>query len=98
MTVKERMLALLSEGTPMLSIEMAKILNITKASSSMTAKELNEAGFIHVCEWRHNPKNGGNKVYAIGTGVDVVKPSLRSPNRNEPFKPHPDVAAAWMMK
>lgn len=104
LSVKERVLKLLGKGTPMLSIDMATVLKITKASASTAAKELHDNGFIHVSEWRHNPKNGGNKVYAIGTGVDAVKPESRYSPRNKAlpaddpstFVPHADVAASWL--
>ena len=104
MTLKQRILKLLCKGTPMLSMDMAAVLGVSKAAASEAAKELNKAKFIHVTEWRHNAKNGGNKVYAIGAGVDAVKPDgnkddrIRSdPAPKGPFKPHADVAAAWMM-
>ena len=104
MTLKQRILNLLRKGTPMLSMEMAEILKVPKGAASEAAKELNNAKLIHVCEWRHNAKNGGNKVYKFGPGEDAVKPEARWEPRNryvapakEPFKPRPDVAAAWMM-
>ena len=104
MTLKQKILKLLGNGTPMLSMEMAEILNISKASASMATKELHETQFIHIAEWRHNAKNGGNKVYAIGPGEDAIKPEARWEPRNRyvaptkgPFTPHADVAAAWMM-
>ena len=97
MTLKQRILKLLEKGTPMLSMEMAAILNASKPAASEAAKELNQAGFIHVCEWRHSPKNGGNKLYAFGPGVDVVKYARAAPVARVPFVPHADVAAAWMM-
>ena len=104
MTLKQRILELLGEGTPLLSMDIAKILNVSKAAASEASKELNKAKYIHVCEWRHNAKNGGNKVYAIGPGEDAIKPEARWEPRNKyvaptkgPFTPHADVAAAWMM-
>lgn len=97
MTLKEKILKLLSKGTPMLSMEMSDILKVHKGAASEAAKELNQAGFIHVCEWRHSPKNGGNKVYAIGAGENVIKYTRVEPVVKKPFVPHADVAAAWMM-
>lgn len=104
MTLKNKILHLLRKGTPMLSMDMAVILKVHKGAASEAAKELNKAGLIHVCEWRHNAKNGGNKVYAIGPGEDAIKPEARWEPRNRyvaptkgPFTPHADVAAAWMM-
>ena len=88
----------------MLSMDMAYVLNVSKGAASEAAKELNNAKLIHICEWRHNAKNGGNKVYAFGEGKDVTKPEPKwqprerfIPLEKEPFKPRPDVAAAWMM-
>lgn len=103
MTLKQKILKLLGKGTPMLSMDMAVILKVHKGAASEAAKELNKAGFIHVCEWRHNPKNGGNKVYAIGPGENAVKPEGKYDGRvrsyfepKRPFVPHADVAAAWL--
>lgn len=103
LTIKDRILNLLRKGTPMLSMEMSDKLKISKAAASMAAKELHEAGWIHIAEWRLSPKNGGNKVYALGEGKDATKPEPKYSPRNrsvpvdEPFVPHADVAAAWMM-
>ena len=83
----------------MLSMDIAKALGVSNSLASMSTKELQEKGFIHVVEWRQSSKNGGNKVYAIGFGESVTKPETRYVRREEnvPFTPHPDVAAAWMM-
>ena len=97
MTLKKRILALLEKGTPMLSMDMAVALNVSKAAASEAAKELNKADFVHVIEWKHSPKNGGNKVYAIGPGENVVKYVRTASVERGPFIPHADVAAAWMM-
>lgn len=104
LTIKDRILNLLRKGTPMLSMEMSDKLKISKAAASMAAKELHEAGWIYVAEWRHNAKNGGNKVYALGEGKDATKPEPKYkprdrsiPADDKPFVPHADVAAAWMM-
>jgi len=99
MTLKEKILKLLSQGTPMLSMDMAEKLKVSKAAASEAAKELNRAGFIHVVEWKHSPKNGGNKIYAIGQGENVINPKHRPRFEIDktPFKPRPDMAAAWMM-
>jgi len=104
MTIKKRILDLLKKNGPMLSMEMATILKLDKGTASQAAKELRDHGFIHIHEWRHNAKNGGNKVYKFGPGEDAIKPEARWEPRNryvapskEPFKPRPDVAAAWMM-
>ena len=98
MTLKQRILKLLGEGTPMLSMDMAIILRVSNGAASEAAKELNRDKYIHVTEWRKNAKNGGNKVYKIGAGIDVVKPQEKmvrtEPIDKLPFKPHADVAAA----
>lgn len=114
-TVKQRILALLGEGKPMLSMAISDKLGISKAAASETTKELHRAGKIHVAEWRNNKKNGGNKVYAIGKGKDAVKAiraikddmpfvhtihDVQSDSSAKvikaPFKPHADVASAWL--
>ena len=76
-TVKQKVLALLREGTPMLSLDMARVLNLDKGTTSQTAKELHDAGLLHIIEWRCNPKNGGNKVYAYGKGIDAKQPETQ---------------------
>lgn len=95
-TVKQRILDLLRDGTPMLSMDIADVLKVSKASASEATKELHLAGKIHVSDWRHSAKNGGNKVYAYGKGQDAPK-SIRTVKKiDEPFTPHADVAAAWL--
>jgi Mn-dependent DtxR family transcriptional regulator len=95
-TVKQRILDLLREGTPMLSVEISDALKISKASASESTKELHLAGKIHVSDWRHSAKNGGNKVYAYGKGKDIPKSIRTAKIIDEPFTPHADVAAAWL--
>ena len=103
-TTKDKILSLLREGTPMLSLDMARVLKLDKGTTSQTAKELHDAGLLHIIEWRCNPKNGGNKVYAYGAGKDVTKPESKFASRDKTqevyvpkvFVPRPDEAAAWL--
>jgi hypothetical protein len=103
MTIKKRILDLLRKNGPMLSMDMATVLKLTKGTASQAAKELHDHGFIHIHEWRLNYKNGGNKVYANGPGADAVKPESNWRPRAKaeviargPFVPRMDVAAAWL--
>jgi hypothetical protein len=84
-------------------MDMAVILQIEKNTASQVAKELYDHGFIHISEWRTNAKNGGNKVYKFGIGVDAVRPTSNWKPRataavvpRGPFVPRMDVAAAWL--
>lgn len=88
----------------MLSLDMAHVLKLDKGAASQAAKELHQAKLLYIAEWRTNNKNGGNKVYAYGTGEDAVKPEPRYAPRKklepEPstknFTPRPDTAAWWL--
>ena len=77
MTVKNRILDLLEKKGPMLSLDMARVLKIGKGSASQAAKELCDDGFIHITEWVNNPKNGGNKLYAYGKGINAKQPETQ---------------------
>jgi hypothetical protein len=103
MTIKKRILDLLREQGPMLSLDIAAVLNIGKNTAAQTTKELYDHGFVHIAEWRTNSKNGGNKVYKLGIGVDAAKPTSNWKPRvkavvvpRRPFVPRMDVAAAWL--
>jgi predicted transcriptional regulator len=95
-SIKQRVLCFLRNNEPMLSMEIAKELNLTKAAASEATKELYLASKIHVVDWRPSNKNGGNKVYAYGKGEDAPKPVRSEKEAVAPFVPHADVAAAWL--
>lgn len=95
-TVKERILDLLCEGTPMMSMEISEKLGITKASASESTKELHRQGKIHISDWKLNKKNGGNKVYAYGAGTDIAISIRTAKVISTKFTARPDVAAAWL--
>lgn len=103
-SIKQRILALLRVKGPMISMDIAAALELTKCSASQSTKEMHDAGFIHISEWRVSSKNGGNKVYAVGPGKDAIRPDPRFTAKHkpaeqqpkEPFTPHADVAAAWL--
>ena len=98
MTLREKIIQLLEQGTPMLSMDIAKRLGVKKPSASKATKDLHNQGLLHIVEW-----DGGNKFYAAGSGKDAIKPDAKRAydpvvqKTRGPFKPHADVAAAWMM-
>jgi DNA-binding Lrp family transcriptional regulator len=101
MTIKKRILDLLRKNGPMLSMDIAAILKLSKGTASQSAKELHDHGFVHIIEWRTNAKNGGNKVYKIGPGKDAVKPEANWQPRAkiEPYKKVPFIprSANWWL-
>lgn len=96
LTAKQRVLNLLREGEPMLSIEIAQALNISYASASEATKELYLRSKIHISEWRRNAKNKNVRVFAFGKHDDAPKSIHFEKSATEPFVPHADVAAAWL--
>jgi len=69
MTLREKIIQLLEQGTPMLSMDIAKRLGVKKPSASKATKDLHNQGLLHIVEW-----DGGNKFYAAGSGKDAIKP------------------------
>ena len=79
------------------SKQLAEVTKLPRGSVLSTIKELPTAGMIHISEWKMNKTTMLTRIYKWGPGEDVQEPIItRANSKRNLFKPHADVAAAWL--
>lgn len=99
---KERILEIMKKEGQINSVQLTKIIPLSKSTITNHLHALHKANKIYISDWYRDKKNTSRPMFSVGLKMDVERPPLKGkyvPKKSKEtgiFEPKRDEAASWM--